>query len=82
MFPHSTAQWTIPTVTGDVPYPMVEFSFTQISRDRAVLFGRECPGYDTGTCKLQLATVSRDSVVSVSELLLSCSATVSFEISG
>ena len=65
VFPHSTAQWTIPTVTGDIPPPIADFSFTKISSDQAVLFGGDDPGFLSGTSDIRLATVSRDSVVSV-----------------
>ena len=61
---HSIAEWTIPTVTGDIPPPMHNFSFTQISSHEAVLFGGEGLG-DHNFSDLRLATVRRDSVVSV-----------------
>ena len=61
MFVHSLAQWTIPTVSGDIPPPISYFSFTQISSDEAVMFGGDTP---TGlSSRLFLATVFRDSVV-------------------
>ena len=62
LFPHSVAEWTIPTVTGDIPTPIADFSFTQISSDTGVMFG----GHATGcySSELYLATVGRDSVVS------------------
>ena len=58
------AQWTIPIVTGDIPPPMANFSFTPFSSNQAVLFGGEGPGLKIFS-DLRLATVSRDSVVSV-----------------
>ena len=68
VFPHSIAQWTIPTVTGDVPPPVAQFSLTQIANNEAVLFGGIGPGYQRYS-DLRLATVSRDSVVSVNTAL-------------
>ena len=68
VFPHSIAQWTIPTVTGDIPPPVAGFSLTQISNNQAVLFGGvgiKLKDYSD----LRLATVSRDSVVSVNTAL-------------
>ena len=64
MFPHSIAEWTIPTVTGDIPPPVAEFSFTQISSNQAALFGGDGPGFKHFS-DIRLATVSRDSVVSL-----------------
>ena len=61
VFPHSLAQWTIPTVTGYIPPPTANFSFTQISSGQAVMFG----GTELGIplSELYLATVGRESVV-------------------
>ena len=62
LFALSVAEWTIPTVTGDIPPPIAEFTFTQISSDTAVMFG----GIATvirSSAELYLATVGRDSVV-------------------
>ena len=65
MFHHSVAEWTTPTVTGDIPLPMAGFSFTQISAEEAVMFGGEGPeGQSSVLC---VATISVDSVVSVCE---------------
>ena len=61
LFPHSIADWTIPTVTGDIPPPIAYFSFTQITSDTAVMFGGDTTGL--GSSELYLATVGRDSVV-------------------
>ena len=61
VFPHSLAQWTIPTVSGDIPPPTSEFSFTQVSSNQAVLFGGDAAGFISS--ELYLATVGRDSVV-------------------
>ena len=44
LFPHSVAEWTIPTVTGDIPPPIAHFSFTQISSDTAIMFGGDTAG--------------------------------------
>ena len=61
---HSVAEWTIPTVIGDIPPPMDDFSFTQISSHEAVLIGGKGLGYRYFS-DFRLATVRRDSVVSV-----------------
>ena len=61
VFPHSIAQWTIPTVTGDIPPPTSDFTFTQISSVQAVMFGGVGP--EGSSSELYLATVGRDSVV-------------------
>ena len=72
--PHSIGQWTIPTVTGDTPPPVAEFSFTKISSDQAVMFGGQSPEI-TYLSDLRLASVSRDSVVGMSlALSFSCCA--------
>ena len=68
VFPHSIVQWTIPTVTGDIPPPVAEFSLTQIANNQAVLFGGQDPRAQVYS-ELRLATVSRDSVVSVNTAL-------------
>ena len=64
VFPCFTADWTFPTVTGDIPPPMDDFSFTKVSNKQAALFGGYGPGYIKYS-DLRLATVSKDSVVSV-----------------
>ena len=61
LFPHSVAEWTIPSVTGDIPPPIADFSFTQISNDTAIMFGGETTGHLSS--ELYLATVGRDRVV-------------------
>ena len=61
LFPHSVADWTIPAVTGDIPPPTAEFSFTRISSDTAVMFGGDTTG--PVSSELYLATVGSDSVV-------------------
>ena len=63
LFPHFVAEWVIPTVTGDIPPPIADFSFTQISTDTAVMFGGDRNGIHSS--ELYLATVGRDSVVCV-----------------
>ena len=68
LFPHSVAQWTIPTVTGDIPPPIAEFSLTQISSDTAVMFGGSITR-DLSS-ELYLATVGRDNVVCTGELVV------------
>ena len=65
VFFHSKAEWIIPSVTGDIPPPMEDFSFTQISNHQAVLFGGHSPRDFSDTADLRLATVIRESVVSV-----------------
>ena len=72
MFPCSIADWTVPAVTGDIPPPMAFLSFTKISSNQAALFGGYGPesGYISG---LRLATVSKDSVVSVMSIAPSLS---------
>ena len=57
----SIADWTFPTVTGDIPPPMAHFSFTKISTKKVALFGGYLPGSNS---ELRLAIVSKDSVVS------------------
>ena len=56
------AKWTIPAVTGGVPPPTSEFSFTQVSSDQAVMFGGDTPGFVYSE-ELYLATVGSNSVV-------------------
>ena len=63
LFHHSVAEWTIPTVTGNIPPPIAEFSLTKISSDRAIMFGGDAAGFDSS--ELYLATLGRDSVVCV-----------------
>ena len=60
-FPNFIAQWNIPTVSGGIPPPMSNFSFTQVSSDQAVMFGGKMAGL--ALTELYLATVFRDSVV-------------------
>lgn len=81
VFPCSIADWTFPTVTGDIPPPMAEFSFTKISSKQAALFGGLGPGYISYS-DVRLATVSKDSVVSVMSIAPSLfhSATLCFEL--
>ena len=55
------AEWLVPMVTGELPPPASEFSFTKISSDQAALFGG-CVGGDVSS-ELRLATVNLDSVV-------------------
>ena len=61
LFPHSVEEWTIPTVTGEIPPPIADFSFTQISSDTAIMFGGRIT--DHNSSMTYLATVGRDSVV-------------------
>ena len=61
LFPHTVAEWTIPAVTGDIPLPITDFSFTQVSSDTAVMFGGDIAGIHSS--ELYLAAVGRDSVV-------------------
>ena len=81
VFPCSIGDWAFPTVTGDIPPAMADFSFVQISSKQAALFGgsgTESKHYSD----LRLATVGKDSVVSVMSiaLFLSHSATICFEL--
>ena len=62
----------MPTITGDIPPPLAHFSFTKISSDQGVMFGGYGPGGRSSD--LRIATVSRDSVVSVSIALNSTNA--------
>ena len=64
VFPCSIADWIFPTVIGDIPPPMEDFSFTKISSKQAALFGGYSPGSGSNS-DLRLATISKDSVVSV-----------------
>ena len=80
VFPCSIADWTFPTVTGDIPPPMEGFSFTQISSKQAAVFGGYVPGSGFNA-ELRLATVSRDSVVSVASIALSPLAQAIFALS-
>ena len=61
LFAHSVAEWTIPTLTGDIPPPITYFSFTQISSDTAVMFGGNEAGHYSS--ELYPATVGKHSVV-------------------
>ena len=63
VFPHFIADWTVPTITGDIPPPLAHFSFTKISTDQAVMFGGYGPGGRLAV--LRVAYVERDSVVSL-----------------
>ena len=65
-------QWAVPTITGDIPPPLAYFSFTKISSDQGAMFGGHGPGGRSSD--LRIATVSRDSVVSVSRVLDSANA--------
>ena len=57
------AEWTTPVITGDIPPPASDFSFTKISADQGVMFGGYGPnGFSS---ELRVATVHRGSVVSV-----------------
>ena len=64
MFLHFIAQWTVPSTTGDIPPPLAGFSFTKISSEKGAMLGGYGPEGDSGG--LRVATVSRDSVVSMS----------------
>ena len=75
MFLHSIAQWTVPIITGDIPPPLGYFSFTKISSDKGAMFGGYGPRYHFFN-DLRVATVSRDSVVSVSTALTIGSASI------
>ena len=69
---HFIVQWTVPIITGDIPPPLASFSFTKISSDQGATFGGAGPGGYSSD--LRIATVSRDSVVSVSIALDSANA--------
>ena len=58
-------QWTVPTITGDIPPPMAGFSFTKISSGRGAMFGGLGPRGQYSS-DVRIATISRDSVVSES----------------
>ena len=62
IFP-SVAEWTTPSITGDIPPPLAYFSLTQISVEQALMHGGHGPGGSSSV--VRVATVSRDSVVSV-----------------
>ena len=55
-------EWTIPTVSGDIPPPSSGFSFTQFSSVQAVMFGGN-KGTVLSSGNVYLATVGRESVV-------------------
>ena len=65
VFLHFVAEWSVPTVTGDMPTPMDSFSFTKISPEQAAMFGGAGPGWMYSQ-ELRIATFSERSVVSVS----------------
>ena len=71
-FFHFIVQWTVPTITGDIPPPLANFSFTKISSNQGAMFGGH--GARDYSSDLRIATVSRDSVVSVSIALNSTDA--------
>ena len=57
------AEWSVPVITGDMPPPASDFSFTKISSEKGVMFGGYGPtGFSSA---LRLATVGKGSVVSV-----------------
>ena len=62
----------MPIITGDIPPPLCNFSFTKFSFNQGVIFGGYGPGGESSD--LRIATVSRDSVVSVSIALNSTNA--------
>ena len=55
-------EWTIPTVTGDIPPPLSGFSFTQVSSLNAIMFGGSMATFVSSE-ELYLTTVDRDIVV-------------------
>ena len=63
VIPLSIAEWSTPTITGDIPLPLAFFSFTQLSSEQMVMFGGSGPGGRSSV--LRVGTVSRDNVVSV-----------------
>ena len=71
-FFHFIVQWTVPTITGDIPPPLGRFTFTKISSSQGAMFGGH--GLGGGSSDLRIATVSRDSVVSMSITLDSSNA--------
>ena len=57
------AQWTTPNITGSKPPPIVRFTLTKITTDRAVMFGGFTPG-EYSLEDLRVATIGQNSVVS------------------
>ena len=76
MFLYFLVQWTVPTITGAIPSPLAGFSFTKISSDQGAMFGGTGPGGRSSD--LRIATVTRDSVVSMSIALDSAHAFLVF----
>ena len=56
-------EWITPTVTGDRPPPINQFSLTPITNDTAILFGGETPHGDSSN--VYIIKFTKASVVSV-----------------
>ena len=55
-------EWTTPTVTGDRPPPINQFSLTPVTNHTAILFGGETPNGDSNI--VYIFDFTRTSVVS------------------
>ena len=56
-------KWITPTVTGDRPPPINQFSLTQVTNNTAILFGGETPHGDSSI--IYIISFTKKSVVSV-----------------
>ena len=56
-------EWITPTVTGDRPPPINQFSLTRVTNNTAILFGGETPNGDSNN--VYIFDFTKTSVVSV-----------------
>ena len=56
-------EWITPTVTGDRPPPINQFSLTPVTNNTAILFGGETPNGDSSN--VYIISFTKTSVVSV-----------------
>ena len=57
-------EWITPTVTGDRPPPINQFSLTPVSNSTAILFGGETPNHGNSDI-VYIINFTKTSVVSV-----------------
>ena len=57
-------EWITPTVTGDRPPPINQFSLTPVTKNTAILFGGETPNHG-GSNNVHIFDFTKTSVVSV-----------------
>ena len=57
-------EWTTPTVTGERPPPINQFSLTSVTNNTAILFGGETPNHGDSNI-VYIIDFTKTSVVSV-----------------